>query len=108
METQRVEERERESKGFSFLFVSHVLVMGVSLISSGGGGSSGGGIARVLADIAPHGSNKTSGAFAQLLSLLSTPPIGLHECAVLLPSLSPLCASLSLAPSRVITPLTQQ
>ena len=79
METQRVEERdrERESKGFSFLFVSHVLVMGVGLINSGGGGSSGGGIARVLADIAPHSSDKTSGAFAQLLPLLSTPPIGL-------------------------------
>ena len=79
METQREREREREreSKGFIFLFVSHVLVMGVSLISSGDGGSSGGGIARVLADIAPHSSNKTSGAFAQLLPLLSTPPIGL-------------------------------
>ena len=29
METQRVGERERESKGFSFLFVSHFLVMGL-------------------------------------------------------------------------------
>ena len=51
--------------------------MGVGLINNGGGGSSGGGIARVLADIAPHSSDKTSGAFAQLLPLLSTPPIGL-------------------------------
>ena len=79
METQRVRKREREtkSKGFSFLFVFLFLVMGVGLISGGGGGgSSGGGIARVLADIAPHSSNKTSGAFAQLLPLLSTPPIG--------------------------------
>ena len=42
------------------------------LISSAGGG----GIARVLADIAPHSSNMTRGVFAQLLTLLSTPPIG--------------------------------
>ena len=46
------------------------------LISIADGGSSGGGIARVLADIAPHSSNMTRGVFAQLLTLLSTPPIG--------------------------------
>ena len=40
------------------------------LISIADGGSSGGGIARVLADIAPHSSNMTRGVFAQLQPLL--------------------------------------
>ena len=75
--------------------------MGVGLINSGGGGSSSGGIARVLADIAHTAQTRL------VVPLLSYYPFfvrhllvlfPVHECTVLLPSLSPLYASLSLTP----------
>ena len=61
------------------------------------GGSGGGGVARVVADIAPHSSNMTSGAFAPL-PLHSTPPIpsSMHSSSTL--TLSTVCLiSLSLS-----------
>ena len=75
-DAKRVRKRETVSKGFTFFSLWSIsIMMGFGGLISGGSG--GGGVARVVADIAPHSSNKTSGAFAQLLSLLSTPPIGL-------------------------------
>ena len=96
----RERERERE-RVEAFAFSLFPILTGVGLISSGGGGSCGGGIARVLADIAHTAQTRLvvpllSSYPSLVLQLLVLFPV--HECTVLLSSLSPLYASLSLTP----------
>ena len=86
-------------QSFSISNISHF--DGVGLLSSGGGGSSGKGIARVLADIAHTAQTRLVVPLLNyypslVLHLLVLFPV--HECKVVLPSLSPLYASLPLTP----------
>ena len=92
MEKQRVRKREREKQRVkAFAFSLFPILTGVDLLSSGGGGSSGGGIARVFADIVHTAQTRLvvpllSYYPSLVLHLLVLFPV--HECTVLLPSLS--------------------